>query len=92
MKRQIAIIGDNFMLPETFREKIEQAVDAEIEIRTLKHAWPDEPMEHGYAVAGMDGLKEYFGKPDEVIEFIEKTISLINRQTKNPLRLKQERP
>ena len=70
MTRQIAIIGDHFMLPEVFREKIEQAVDADLHIRTLKHAWPDEPMEHGYAVEGLDGLKEYFGKPDEVVDFI----------------------
>jgi len=27
-------------------------------------------MEHGYAVKGMDGLKEYLGDPDEVVEFI----------------------
>ena len=31
-------------------------------------AWPDEPMEHGYAVKGMDGLKEYKGNADEVVE------------------------
>ena len=30
--------------------------------------WPDEPMEHGYAVEGMDGLKEYMGTADEVVE------------------------
>ena len=29
--------------------------------------WPDEPMEHGYAVKGMDGLKEYMGSADEVV-------------------------
>ena len=27
-------------------------------------------MEHGYAADGLDGLKEYFGDPDEVVEFI----------------------
>lgn len=70
MTRKIAIIGDNFMLPQVFREKIEAAVDKPIEVRTLQHAWPDEPMEHGYAVAGLDGLKEYFGDPDEVVDFI----------------------
>lgn len=30
--------------------------------------WPDEPMQHGYAVKGMDGLKEYMGTADQVIE------------------------
>ncbi len=70
MMREIAIIGDNFMLPEVFREKIEAVVETPVAIRTMRQAWPDEPMEHGYAVAGLDGLKEYFGKPDEIVEFI----------------------
>src|SRR5208283_4046533 len=33
--------------------------------------WPDEPMEHGYAVAGMDGLKEYQGDADEIVRFVD---------------------
>lgn len=68
--KEIAIIGDRFMLPEIFREKIEAACPGPLHIRTLETAWPDEPMEHGYAVAGLDGLKEYFGDPDEVVDFI----------------------
>lgn len=70
MTRKIAIIGDRFMLPAIFRAKIEQSVTTPLDIRTMEQPWPDEPMEHGYASDGMDGLKEYFGKPDEVIEFI----------------------
>jgi D-3-phosphoglycerate dehydrogenase len=71
MARKIAIIGDNFMLPEVFQREIEKACgETELEVRTLKHAWPDEPMEHGYAVKGLDGLKEYFGDPDEVVDFV----------------------
>ncbi|MCB2052913.1 MAG: 2-hydroxyacid dehydrogenase [Geminicoccaceae bacterium] len=68
--REIAIIGDRFMLPEVFREKIEAATDAPLHIRTMQQAWPDEPMEHGYAAPGMEGLKEYFGRPEEVLAFI----------------------
>ncbi len=70
MKASIAIIGDRFMLPEIFRQKIEKACGGDLEIRTLEQPWPDEPMEHGYAVAGMDGLKEYFGDPEEITGFI----------------------
>lgn len=70
MTRKIAILGDNFMLPEVFKTEIEKRTKGEIEIRTHKSAWPDEPMEHGYAKKGLDGLKEYFGDPDEVVEFI----------------------
>jgi D-3-phosphoglycerate dehydrogenase / 2-oxoglutarate reductase len=70
MTRKIAIIGDRFMLPEVFRQKIEEVVPSGIEIQTRQTAWPDEPMEHGYAVEGMAGLKEYFGQPDEIVDFI----------------------
>ena len=71
MSHQIAIIGDRFMLPEMFADKIIAACGADkVAIRTHEQAWPDEPMEHGYAKKGLDGLKEYFGDPDEVVEFI----------------------
>lgn len=71
MPRQIAIIGDRFMLPSVFQEEIEKACGAGLDIRALEHAWPDEPMEHGYAVEGLDGLKEYYGDPDEVVGFVD---------------------
>jgi D-3-phosphoglycerate dehydrogenase / 2-oxoglutarate reductase len=68
--KEIAIIGDRFMLPSVFQEKIEAACGPQHQIRTVETAWPDEPMEHGYAVNGLDGLKEYYGHPDEVVDFI----------------------
>jgi D-3-phosphoglycerate dehydrogenase len=70
MTRKIAILGDNFMLPEVFEAEIGKRVKGGIDVRTKKSVWPDEPMEHGYASKGLDGLKEYFGDPDEVVEFI----------------------
>jgi D-3-phosphoglycerate dehydrogenase len=70
MQRKIAIIGDRFMLPSVFRQEIEKACGTDLDIRTMEQAWPDEPMEHGYAAAGLDGLKEYFGQPDEIVDFI----------------------
>lgn len=70
MARHIAIIGDHFMLPEVFEEKLHIACGDGLQIRTRKDNWPDEPMEHGYAVSGMDGLKEYFGTPDDVVAFL----------------------
>lgn len=70
MTCEIAIIGDRFMLPEVFAEKIAAVVPNGLVVRTRKDAWPDEPMEHGYAKPGMDGLKEYFGEPDGVVDFI----------------------
>ena len=68
--KEIAIIGDRFMLPSVFQEKIEAACGLMHSIRTIETAWPDEPMEHGYAVNGLDGLKEYYGQPDDVVEFV----------------------
>ena len=67
---EIAIIGDLFMLPEVFAEKIEEACGNAHTIRTMQQQWPDVAMEHGYAVAGMDGLKEYFGTAEDVLEFV----------------------
>ncbi|MBZ9707293.1 2-hydroxyacid dehydrogenase [Mesorhizobium sp. ESP7-2] len=70
MPRKIAIIGDNFMLPEVFRAKIENVASGGLDIRTLQTAWPDEPMEFGDPALGLDKVKEYFGHPDEVVDFI----------------------
>lgn len=67
---EIAIIGDRFMLPSVFEEKIRDRRGDKDTIRAREDAWPDEPMEHGYAVAGMDGLKEYFGTADGVVDFV----------------------
>lgn len=70
MKTKLAIIGDQFMLPEMFKDEIVSACGDVFDINSMANGWPDEPMEHGYAVAGMDGLKEYIGDADEVCEFI----------------------
>jgi D-3-phosphoglycerate dehydrogenase len=70
MRKKIAIIGDRFMLPEVFREKIEKACGDNLDIRTLETAWPDEPMEFGNAALGLDKVREYFGEPAEVVDFI----------------------
>jgi len=58
------------MLPECFEASLRAVCHGELDIRTLTQPWPDTPMEHGYAVSGMEGLKEYYGKPDEIVEFI----------------------
>jgi D-3-phosphoglycerate dehydrogenase len=70
MRKRIAIIGDNFMLPEVFRAKIEKVATGDLDIRTLQTAWPDEPMEFGNPALGLDKVKEYFGHPDDVVDFI----------------------
>jgi D-3-phosphoglycerate dehydrogenase len=68
MARKIAIIGDLFMRSDMFEAAIrESCEDMELHISGHDLPWPDEPMEHGYAEAGLDGLKEYMGTPDEVV-------------------------
>jgi D-3-phosphoglycerate dehydrogenase len=65
---KIAIIGDRFMLSQHFEDAVLKACkDFKLEITKHDLPWPDEPMEHGYAVQGMDGLKEYMGSADEVV-------------------------
>ena len=68
MPRDISIIGDYFMLSEKFENAIRAACDgADIAIAKHDFPWPDVPMEHGYAVQGMEGLKEYYGTADDVV-------------------------
>lgn len=68
MARKLAIIGDLFMLSSMFEEAVRERCRLfEIDIRAHDFPWPDAPMEHGYAVEGMDGLKEYMGTADEVV-------------------------
>lgn len=69
MPRKISIIGDLFMLSSMFESAIRERCRLfEMDITAHDLAWPDEPMEHGYAVKGMDGLKEYMGSADQVVE------------------------
>lgn len=70
MTQSVVIIGDRFMLPRLFEEAIRDVCGDALDIRSLEQPWPDEPMEHGYAKAGMDGLKEYMGQPDDIVAFI----------------------
>lgn len=68
MTRKIAIIGDRFMRSGMFEEAlIKRCNDFTFTMTQHDLPWPDEPMEHGYAVAGMDGLKEYMGTAEEII-------------------------
>jgi D-3-phosphoglycerate dehydrogenase / 2-oxoglutarate reductase len=69
MKRKVAIIGDRFMLSSIFESALRgRCKNFDLSISTHDLPWPDVPMEHGYAVQGMDGLKEYMGSAEEVVE------------------------
>ncbi|MGJ4997097.1 2-hydroxyacid dehydrogenase [Bradyrhizobium sp. HKCCYLS3077] len=77
MSSSIAIIGDRFMLPSVFAERITATCGDAIDIRMLEQPWPDEPMEHGYAGSKLDGLKEFMGDPDELADFIGEAALLV---------------
>jgi D-3-phosphoglycerate dehydrogenase len=67
----ISIMGDRFMLPSMFEQAIREKCGEAPEIRSYEMPWPDEPMEHGYAEPGMEGLKEYQGSADEVVAHMD---------------------
>lgn len=64
----VAIIGDRFMLSSMFEEALTEACGDDLVCSKLDLPWPDEPMLHGYATPGMEGLKEYLGDPELVIK------------------------
>ena len=71
MAHKISIIGDRFMLSSVFETTLlERCKNFKLEIQKHDLPWPDEPMEQGYAVEGMDGLKEYMGNADQVVELV----------------------
>jgi len=70
MPHDVAIIGDHFMLPETFAAALAAACGETVRSRSLTLPWPDEPMEHGYAGGALEGLREYQGDPAAMVAFI----------------------
>lgn len=77
MTIEIAIIGDRFMLSDMFEQALRDACGDRVRCRKLDLPWPDEPMEHGYAVPGLDGLKEYMGDPEEVVAHVAEAPVLV---------------
>ena len=70
--RKLVIIGDHFMRSDMFEKAIrEKCAKAELDITCHDLDWPDKPMEHGYAQAGMAGLKEYMGTEDGTVALID---------------------
>lgn len=70
--RKLVIIGDHFMRSDMFEKAIrEKCPKADLDIVRHDLDWPDKPMEHGYAQAGMAGLKEYMGGTDDTVALID---------------------
>ena len=58
------------MLPDMFEEALLATCGEFVICHKLEQPWPDAPMEYGYAVSGMDGLKEYMGTPEDIIAHV----------------------
>lgn len=64
---KVAIIGDRFMKPEVFAEKLD---GADIDRRLFELAWPDEPFVNTREEGELAGLKEFMGEADEIARMI----------------------
>lgn len=70
MARNIAIIGDYFILPEVFEAELRKACpDQELNCRLRQEDWPNSPVVHGYGDENVP-IKEFIGDFDEVADFI----------------------
>jgi len=64
MTTEVAIIGDRFMRSRVYQASLRRICGTGIESRRFDLPWPDEPMN-----SGIEGIKEYQGDPDRVVEF-----------------------
>ncbi|MDW3182632.1 2-hydroxyacid dehydrogenase [Roseobacter sp.] len=71
MTREIAIIGDYFILPEVFeRELRKSCAGTDLTCRLDQTDWPDTPAVHGYHDETDVTVKEYLGDFEEVTQFV----------------------
>ncbi|MEM0947998.1 MAG: 2-hydroxyacid dehydrogenase [Pseudomonadota bacterium] len=71
MSRDVAIIGDYFILPEVIEEELRSACNGiALNCRTLQTDWPNSPVLHGYEDGKASAIKEYLGDFDDVVEFV----------------------
>lgn len=73
----VAIIGDNFVTPESIRRHLE-LLGAGLKFREKRYPWPDEPMRLDAHREELRGLREYMGEPEDVLELAEGAEILVN--------------
>ena len=66
----VAIVGDRFMHSARFEAALHAACDVPLACRGLDLPWPDEPMVHGRAEEGTEGLAELQGDPGRIVEHV----------------------
>lgn len=80
--REIAIIGDHFILPEVFEQEVRKAcAGTDLHCRLSQNDWPNSPVVHGYHGADEVNIKEYLGDFDEVATFIGSAEVLVMHQS-----------
>lgn len=77
MIKTVAIIGDNFMNSETFKKALQSTIASGLDYRLLDLPFPDQPITQSSTDREYQGLKEYQGDIDEVIEFAKNAHILI---------------
>lgn len=81
MARNIAIIGDFFILPEVFEAELRKACpDVELNCRLRQEDWPNSPVVHGYGDEDVP-IKEFIGDFDDVAAFIGDAEILVMHQS-----------
>ena len=71
MSKKVAIIGDNFILPEMFEAELRKACpDHDLEVRLRQEDWPDTPTLHGYSGESDLPIKEFLGDFQETVDFV----------------------
>ncbi len=70
MAETVAIIGDRFMLPHIFAERIAAACGEGLHIRSMEQPWPDVPMQLHAPAEALEGLREFVGDPETIVGFI----------------------
>lgn len=82
MSREIAIIGDHFMLPDVFEREVRAACSGtDLECRLSQNDWPNSPVVHGYGGGEDVKIKEYLGDFGEVADFIGDAEVLVMHQS-----------
>ena len=82
MKPSIAIIGDRFMRAQVYEEAINHSCNGRVTCRCMELPWPDEPIEREF-----EGIKEYQGDPDEVVNFVGSARVLVTHLAPMPERV-----
>ncbi len=70
MTVNVAIIGDRFMQARVFSAALTAACGDLVACHEVDLPWPDQPMHLDAVHPGLEGLREYFGAPEEILAHV----------------------